>query len=97
MSTSVRPSVHHRTQSRWVRSTPPGSTPVQDWRTTGRHTFVRPVLPVIRIDTQARAAVLDKDTYVPGTLTLDPNGSDDAAYSGAAQFKVRGNSTAVAD
>ncbi len=80
-----------------VRSTPPGSTPVQDWRTTGRHTFVRPVLPVIRIDTQARAAVLDKDTYVPGTLTLDPNGSDDAAYSGAAQFKVRGNSTAVAD
>lgn len=50
-------------------------------------------LPVVRIDTEGSAPVVDKDTYLDATLDIDPNGSGEAAYSGTTEIKGRGNST----
>ena len=55
--------------------------------------YVVPELPIIRIDTDLGAPILDKETYVHGSMTLDPNGSGYAAYSGTLGIKGRGNST----
>lgn len=50
-------------------------------------------LPIIRIDTENDAPILDKENYVPGSVTLDPNGSAYAPYSGTLGIRGRGNST----
>ncbi len=55
--------------------------------------YVEPVLPIVRIDTNGAAPILDRDNYVPGTISIDPNGSGYAAYSGTMGIRGRGNST----
>jgi hypothetical protein len=55
--------------------------------------YVEPVLPVIRIDTTGGQPIADKDTYLPATMTLDPNGSAFAAFSGTTEIKGHGNQT----
>jgi len=58
--------------------------------------YVEPKLPVLRIDTTGRAPILDRENYVRATMTLDPNGSGFAPYSGTLDIRGRGNSTWVA-
>jgi hypothetical protein len=65
------------------------SSPVTAW-------YVVPELPVIRIETQGRAPILDRENYVPASMTLDPNGSGFAAFTGTLGIRGRGNSTWVA-
>ena len=67
------------------------------WSDIATATFVRPTLPVVRIETAGRAPILSKEQYVAGTLALDPNGSGYPAVTGAAEVRVRGNSTALPD
>jgi hypothetical protein len=55
--------------------------------------YVEPALPIVRITTTDFKPVLDKETYVPGTVSIDPNGSGYAAYTGTMGIKGRGNST----
>jgi hypothetical protein len=55
--------------------------------------YVEPALPVVRISTVGYKPVTSKETYLPGTMTIDPNGSGFAPYSGSMQIKGRGNST----
>ena len=55
--------------------------------------YVVPKLPIIRIDTQDRAPILDRENYVRASMTLDPNGSGYAPYSGTLEIRGRGNST----
>ncbi len=67
--------------------------PTTQWAAPVNVTFYDLVLPVVRIDTQNAAPILDKENYVPATMTLDPNGSAFAAYSGTLGIRGRGNST----
>jgi hypothetical protein len=55
--------------------------------------YVEPVLPIVRITTTDFKPILDKETYVPGTISIDPNGSAYTAYTGSMGIKGRGNST----
>lgn len=55
--------------------------------------YVEPELPIVRIDTDGRAPILDKENYVRATMTLDPNGSSYAPFTGTLGIKGRGNST----
>lgn len=55
--------------------------------------YVELVLPVLRIDTVGDAPILDRENYVPGTVTLEPNGSGFAPYTGTMGIRGRGNST----
>jgi hypothetical protein len=55
--------------------------------------YVEPVLPVLHIETDGDAPILDREHYVPGTVTLDPNGSAFAAYAGTMGIRGRGNTT----
>lgn len=55
--------------------------------------FVELTLPVMRINTQDYMPVVQKDTYISGSFTLDPNGSSYPASSGTLQIRGRGNST----
>ncbi len=71
--------------------------PTTQWAAPVNVTFYDLVLPVVRIDTQDAAPILDKENYVPATMTLDPNGSDFAAYSGTLGIRGRGNSTWLAN
>jgi hypothetical protein len=64
----------------------PWSPAVSTW-------YVEPVLPVLHIETDGNAPILDRENYVPGTVTLDPNGSAFAAYAGTMGIRGRGNST----
>jgi hypothetical protein len=50
-------------------------------------------LPVLRIDTVGDAPILDRENYVPGTVTLEPNGSAFEPYTGTIGIRGRGNST----
>lgn len=51
-------------------------------------------LPVVRIDTQDDRPIADRDNYVPGTISVDPNGATDVEpYSGTLGIRGRGNST----
>ncbi len=67
--------------------------PTTLWAPPVTVTFYDLILPVIRIDTQDAAPILDKENYVPATMTLDPNGSSYDAYSGTLGIRGRGNST----
>lgn len=55
--------------------------------------FVELALPVMRINTADFTPIVEKKTYIPGTFSLDPNGSSFAAASGSLQIRGRGNST----
>jgi hypothetical protein len=73
-------------------SAPPGGVPGA-WSAVVTAWYVVPRLPVIRIQTQGRAPILDRENYVPASMTLDPNGSGVAAYAGTLGIRGRGNST----
>jgi hypothetical protein len=75
-------------------TTPPGGTPAA-WSPVAATWYVDLVLPVLRIDTNGAAPILDRENYVPGTVTLDPNGSSYAPYTGTMGVRGRGNSTWV--
>lgn len=50
--------------------------------------------PVMRIDTTGGAPIVSKETYLPATYSLDPNGSVSVpAASGSTEIRGRGNST----
>lgn len=70
----------------------PGATPTE-FSPLVQAVYVEPTLPIVRITTDGFAPVLNKDDYVHGAMTIDPNGSDVAAYSGTLGIKGRGNST----
>jgi hypothetical protein len=72
--------------------TAPGGVPAT-WSSGTIGWYVVPELPVIRIDTQDAAPIVDRDNYVRATMTLDPNGSGYAPYTGTLGIKGRGNST----
>ena len=55
--------------------------------------YVEPKLPILWIDTVAAAPIVDRETYVPGTVRLDPNGSALTPYQGTMGIRGRGNST----
>ena len=55
--------------------------------------YVEPQLPIVRIDTDGAAPILDRENYVRAAMSIDPNGSDFAAYSGTLGIRGRGNST----
>lgn len=67
--------------------------PTIEWTAPVQVRFYDLQLPVLRIDTQGAAPILDKENYVPATMTLDPNGSAFEAYSGTLGIRGRGNST----
>ncbi|UDY37798.1 CotH kinase family protein [Dermatobacter hominis] len=67
------------------------------WSDITTATFVRTTLPVVRIETAGRAPVLSTEDYVAGTLSLDPGTTGFPAVTGAAEVRVRGNSTALPD
>jgi len=50
-------------------------------------------LPIVRIVTQNEAPIVSKDDYVRATLTIDPNGTGEAAVSVPLRIRGRGNST----
>lgn len=70
----------------------PGA-PLAEWSPQVRALYVEPVLPIVRIDTEGDAPILDRETYVRASMTLDPNGSSVAPYTGTLDIKGRGNST----
>lgn len=67
--------------------------PGEAWSLAVDAVYVVPVLPVVRIDTDGAAPVLDKENYVRSTVSIDPNGSGFAAFTGTAGIRGRGNST----
>lgn len=67
--------------------------PVGTWSPAVRAWFVEPVLPVVRIDTEDRAPIVDRTTKIDGTMEIDPNGSEYDAYQGVIEIRGRGNST----
>ena len=77
-----------RVRARSTPNTGGWSPPVATW-------YMDLVLPVLRIDTNGAAPILDRENYVPGTITLDPNGSGYAPYTGTMGIRGRGNSTWV--
>lgn len=70
--------------------TPDGALP---WSGPVPAVYVDPVLPVVRINTDNAQPILDRENYVNGEFTLDPNGSDYDAASGRLEIRGRGNST----
>ncbi len=76
-----------------VRSKVPTGTPANAFSEAASTWYVEPELPIVRIDTDNAAPILDKENYVRATMTLDPNGSGFAAYTGTLGIKGRGNST----
>ena len=76
-----------------VRSAAGAGEPAGLWSPPVATIYVDLLLPVLRIDTQGDAPILDKDNYVPGTVELDPNGTDFEPYSGTMGIRGRGNST----
>ncbi|MHB1139369.1 MAG: CotH kinase family protein, partial [Microthrixaceae bacterium] len=76
-----------------VRSRVASGTTPKEFSPIVSTVYVEPQLPIVRIDTDGFAPVLDRDSYVHGAMTIDPNGSDVAAYSGTLGVKGRGNST----
>lgn len=69
------------------------NSPGAAWSPAINAWFVELTLPVMRINTQDYTPIVEKSTYIPGTFSLDPNGSSYAALSGGLQIRGRGNST----
>lgn len=76
-----------------VRVVPTDPALQTGWTIPVPNLYIDPVLPVIRIDTDQRRPILDKENYVPGVFDLDPNGSQYDAYTGNVEIRGRGNST----
>lgn len=76
-----------------VREAAKSGKPAGSWSPAVAAFYVELLLPVVRIDTNGGAPILDRDNYVPGTISIDPNGSAYAAYSGTMGIRGRGNST----
>lgn len=55
--------------------------------------YVEPQLPVVRIDTDGYAPILDRENYVDAHMTIDPNGTSFEPYEGTLRIRGRGNST----
>ena len=73
-----------------------GATP-KDFSPSIQSVYVEPQLPIVRIDTEGYVPVTDKENYRRATMTIDPNGTDFAAYSGTLGIRGRGNSTWLAN
>lgn len=74
---------------RWVD----GET-LGEWSSGAKFFYADLTLPVLRIDTDGGAPIIDKENYLGATISIDPNGSGDTAYSPArTEIKGRGNST----
>jgi hypothetical protein len=80
-----------------VRTAAGADAAAGEWSAQRSALYVEPTLPIVRIDTDGRAPVLDKDNYVSATMTLDPNGSEVEAYSGTLGIRGRGNTTWLQD
>ena len=76
-----------------VRTAASGGDPASAWSPSVRAWYMDLVLPVLRIETNGRAPILDRENYVAGTVSLDPNGSGYSAYTGTMGIRGRGNST----
>lgn len=63
------------------------------WGPAVRAYYVEPVLPVVRIETDGGAPIVDRSNYVRGSISIDPNGTAYDAYSGSMGIRGRGNST----
>lgn len=50
-------------------------------------------LPVMHINTEGRARILEKNRYLPAVTHLDPNGTDVKPYIGTLEIRGRGNTT----
>ena len=66
---------------------------VGGWSRVVSATYVVPVLPVVRVETEEGAPIVDRENYVRSTVSIDPNGSSFDAFTGAAGIRGRGNST----
>ena len=75
-----------------VRATPTPELANPVWSATVSSRYYEPTLPVMSINTNDQP-ILDKENYVAATYSLDPNGSDVAAFSGAVEIRGRGNTT----
>ncbi len=75
-----------------VRSSVPSGAP-NSWSPSVWTWYVQPTLPILRIETDGRQPVLDRDNYVDAEMNIDPNGSSFEAYSGTLRIRGRGNST----
>jgi hypothetical protein len=76
-----------------IRVAPTEGTPAGEWSPAVIGWYVDLRLPVVRIDTNGDAPILDRENYVPGSVRLEPNGSSDAPYTGTMGIRGRGNST----
>lgn len=76
-----------------VRSKVAPGAPVLPFSESVLSWYVEPELPIVRIDTENAAPILDRENYVRATMTVDPNGSGFAPYSGTLGIRGRGNST----
>ena len=75
-----------------VRHVAPDGT-TSEWSSGAKFFYADLTLPVVRIDTAGGAPIVDKENYLDASLSIDPNGSGDAAYSGGTRIRGRGNST----
>lgn len=76
-----------------VRVAGTDTSPPGQWGTPVEALYVDLVLPVVQIDTEADAPILDRKTDVDATMRIDPNGSAYEPYSGTIEIRGRGNST----
>lgn len=76
-----------------IRPSVPQGAAQQPWQPSVTVLYVEPTLPVVRIDTDGNVPIVDKETRLPGDISIDPNGSEFAAYSGRLEINGRGNST----
>lgn len=88
--TEVEPRVRYRFRVRAVND--PG-TPLTPWSKPVLSTYVEPQLPILRIDTDDRIPIVVKETRLPASMQLDPNGTDVEPYEGRLLVNGRGNST----
>lgn len=76
-----------------IRTARVGTTAAGAWSVPHVAMYAELVMPVLRIDTASGAPIVSKETYLPATMQLDPNGAAVDAFSGTLEIKGRGNST----
>lgn len=76
-----------------IREVAPAGEPLRSWSSPVSWVYVEPVLPVIRIDTDNAAPILDRENYVNADFAFEPNGSDYPAVNSRLEIRGRGNST----
>ncbi len=92
-STTYVPSTNRADHSFRVRRSAAGEDPAGAWSTPASIFYVDLVLPVVRIDTDGGAPVVDTENYVRGGFRIDPNDSGFAPYAGTMGIRGRGNTT----